>query len=216
MTSCHCQAADRQFGDRIARRDLRRFARRGPDAPTRHLVAAIRAARLPPQASLLDVGGGIGAIQHLLLEQGFGRAVQVDASKGYLTVAAAEAERRGHRGQVEFVHADFKVAAADLAAADVVTLDRVVCCDPDYPALLGAAADHAQRIVAFSYPRPGWVTRVFVAAVNTGNLLLGRAFRAYVHPPEAMFAVLEGAGLRKQWAGGDRIWAVALFERARG
>ena len=213
MTGCHCQAADRQFGDRIARRDLRRFARRGPDAPTRDLVAAIRATPLPPRASLLDVGGGIGAIQHLLLEQGFGHAVQVDASKAYLAVAAAEAERRGHRSQVEFVHADFKVAAADLAAADVVTLDRVVCCDPGYPALLGAAAGHAKRIVAFSYPRPGWITRAFVAAVNAVNLLLGRAFRAYVHPPAAMFAVLEGAGLRQRWAGGGRIWAVALFER---
>ena len=97
--------------------------------------------------------------------------------------------------------------------ADVVTLDRGVCCDPDYARLLGAAADRARRLVAFSYPRPRWSVRLFVAALNFVNRLRGRTFRAYVHPPAAMIGVLERAGLRRRWAGGTWIWAVELFER---
>lgn len=213
MTYCHCQATGQQFSARAARRDLRRLERRGPDASTRLLLAAIQAYALPPQPALLDVGGGIGVIHHFLLERGFSRAVQVDASKAYLAIAAAEAERRGHTGRVGFLHADFPAAVASIPMADVVTLDRVVCCDPNYVRLLGAAADRARRLVAFSYPRPRWTIHAFVAAGNVMNRLLGRRFRAYVHPPAAMSAVLERAGLKRQWVGGNWIWAVELFER---
>lgn len=213
MPYCHCQASDQQFDVRIARRDLRRFERRGPDATTRQMLAAVQEIPLPPQPVLLDVGGGIGAIHHILLEHGFAHAVQVDASAAYLAIAAAEAERRGHAGHVDFRRADFPAVAASVPMADVVTLDRVVCCDPDYVRLLGAAADRARRLVAFSYPRPRRSVRLFVAALNFVNRLRGRTFRAYVHPPAAMIGVLERAGLRRRWAGGTWIWAVELFER---
>ena len=216
MTYCHCQASDEQFNARIARRDLRRFDRRGPDATTRQMLAAVREFPLPPQPVLLDIGGGIGAIHHILLEHGFAHAVQVDASAAYLAVAAAEAERRGHAGRVDFRLADFPAVAASLPVADAVTLDRVVCCDPDYARLLGAAAGRAKRLVAFSYPRPRRTVRLIVAALNFLNRLRGRTFRAYMHPPAAMTGVLERAGLRRRWAGGNWIWAVELFERAAG
>lgn len=213
MTYCHCQASDEQFNVRMARRDLRRFERRGPDATTRQMLAAVREFPLPPQPVLLDVGGGIGAIHHILLEHGFAHAVQVDASAAYLAIAAAEAERRGHAGRVDFRRADFPEVAASVPMADAVTLDRVVCCDPDCARLLGAAADRARRLVAFSYPRPRWIVRLIVTALNFVNRVRGRTFRAYVHPPSAMTGVLERAGLRRRWAGGTWIWAVELFER---
>jgi SAM-dependent methyltransferase len=210
---CHCQATDEQFDARFAQRDLKRFQRRGPDASTRQLLAAIGGIPLPPQPSLLDVGGGIGAIHHVLLERGFARAMQVDASAAYLAVAAPEAERRDHAGRVDFLHADFPEVASSLPLAEVVTLDRVVCCYPDCARLLGAAADRAKWLVAFSYPRPRWIVRLIVAAFNFTNRLRGRAFRAYVHPPATMAAALERAGLHRRWAGGTWFWAVEAFER---
>jgi magnesium-protoporphyrin O-methyltransferase len=112
------------------------------------------------------------------------------------------------------MYGDFPLVAATVAAADVVTLDRVVCCDPNYAAMLGAAASRARRLVAFSYPRPWWGVRAFLAVANAANRLLGQAFRAHVHPPDAMAAVLERAGLKRHWAGGSWIWAVEHFERA--
>jgi hypothetical protein len=44
------------------------------------------------------------------------------------------------------------VIAGTLPDADVVTLDRVVCCYPDPEALLGAAAK-TRQVLAFTYPR---------------------------------------------------------------
>jgi magnesium-protoporphyrin O-methyltransferase len=95
-----------------------------------------------------------------------------------------------------------------------VTLDRVVCCDPDYVAMLSAAASRARVLLALSYPRNRLLIRAVVAISNGIRGLLGRAFRAYVHPPEGMRAVLEGAGMRRAWAGGTWVWAVEVFERA--
>ena len=213
MTCCHrCATAD-QFDSAVARRDLRRFRRRGPDAPTRHLLAAVQARLLPPGPTLLDIGGGIGAIHHVLLERGFSQATHLDGSGDYLAAAADEARRLGHADLVQFHLAEFPAEASMVAAADVVTLDRVVCCDPDYAGVLGAAATRARRLLAFSYPRPRWLTRLVVASANAVRRLFGRGFRAYVHPPARMTAVLEGAGMRRAWAGGTWIWAVEVFER---
>jgi magnesium-protoporphyrin O-methyltransferase len=214
MTSCHCCATDQQFDRHIAQRDLQRFHRRGPDPATKQLLAAVQDSPLPPQPSLLDIGGGIGTIHHTLLAHGFAHATQIDASQAYLTVAAAEAERRGHRPWVTLAHGDFHTLASTTPPADVVTLDRVVCCDPDYAGLLGAAADHARCFLAFTYPHARWYTRLFVAALNAWRRLWGHPFRAYVHSPAAMTAVLEARGLRCRWAGATWIWRVELFERA--
>ena len=213
MTCCHRCATARQFDTVVARRDLSRFRRHGPDAPTRRLLAAVQAQLLPPEPTLLDIGGGIGAIHHILLEHGFRRATHVDASDAYLTAAAEEATRLGHAERVQFELAAFPEATT-VSAADVVTLDRVVCCDPDYARLLGAAASHARHVLAFSYPRPRWLTRFVVTAANLTRTMLGRSFRAYVHPPARMHAVLVRAGLRCTAVGGTWIWAVDVFERA--
>lgn len=215
MTCCPRSATAAQFDTTVAQRDLRRFRRRGPDAPTRHLLAAVEARSLPHQPTLLDIGGGIGAIHHILLERGFGVATHLDASGAYLAAAAEDATRLGHSDRVRFALADFPAGAETVPTADVVTLDRVVCCDADYSGILGAAASHARRLVAFSYPRPRWLTRLVVAGVNGVRRLVGRAFRVYVHPPDRMRAVLVAAGMRHASAGGTWIWAVDVFERMR-
>jgi hypothetical protein len=213
MTTCHCCAADQQFDRRLAEGDLKRLHRHGPDATTKQLLAAIRQHALPPEPTLLDIGGGIGTIHHTLLDDGFAHATQVDASQAYLTVAATEAERLGHGARVTLIHADFRTAAPATDPADVVTLDRVVCCDPDYVQLLGAAADHARHLLAYSFPRDRWYTRLFVRSLNSWRKIRRRAFRAHVHPPEAMTRLLERRGLRRSWQGGNWIWRVELFER---
>jgi hypothetical protein len=215
VSSSQCCATDEVFDTTVARRDLRRFQRRGPYQSAQQLVAAILDAPLPPQPTLLDIGGGIGAIHHLLLERGFARAAQIDASAAYLCVAADEARRLRHTDRVTFQHADFQAVAPDVPPADVVTLDRVVCCDPDFAGMLGAAADHARRLVGFTYPRPRRLARVVVAISNAVRRLRGQSFRVYVHPAAAMSAVLERRGMRRRWAGGTWIWSAELFERER-
>src|SRR5512142_496382 len=78
-----CQITDNTFGEADARAGLRHYRRRGPESQTRIMLDAIRSYDLK-DASLLDVGGGIGVIHHELLDGTAAAATHVDASSAYL------------------------------------------------------------------------------------------------------------------------------------
>jgi len=119
MSCCQCDGIEEQFNHAAARKSLKRFRRRGPDKTTRLLIEGLRHALDEDDvrgAVLLDVGAGVGAIHHELLDGRVERAVHVDASSGHLAVAREETERRGHGARVQFVSGDF-VSTRDSCAS---------------------------------------------------------------------------------------------------
>jgi magnesium-protoporphyrin O-methyltransferase len=194
MTCCTGHSAIAAFFDpKVAQRDLRRYQRRGPDAWTRVLISELR--RQPLRGlHLLDVGGGIGVIALELADTGLASVTLADASPAYLDVARRQVTSRYGARPTHFILGDFAVTAATLPDADVVTLDRVVCCYPDVDALLWAASARARRLVAFTYPRDRWYTRMEIAVENFWYRLRGSPFRAFVHSPQHMASLLEAAG----------------------
>ena len=209
--SC-CQITDRTFGEQDARGDIREYRRHGAPAETREMLRAIRSLVLS-KARLLDIGGGAGVIHHELLRDVAATAVHVDASSAYLQAAEDEASRLGHAGRIEFIHADFADVAAQLPDADLVTLDRVVCCYPDFRTLLGAAASKAASALGLSYPRRTWYVRLSIHAINLLQRLCRDPFRVYVHDPADMDAVLTAAGLRRLSLKRFSVWEVAMYRR---
>ena len=212
MNSC-CQGVDEVFGERAARNDLRRYRKRGPSKQTRLLLDAIRDEGIE-RATVLDIGGGVGAIQHELLEAGAGHATSVDASVAYMRAAREEAERRGTADRVSYHAGDFVALAEGIEPADVVTLDRVICCYPDVQALVGRSADRARRIYGLVYPRDTWWTRIGVRVANLGMRLARRTFRAHVHPTRVVDAAAREHGLTPRLQrGAGPVWQVALYTR---
>lgn len=213
MTCCnqYC-AAEKQFDGKRAERDLQRYRRRGPDAVTRLMLAELR--RWPLQGEdLLDVGSGIGIIGAELAGSALASATLVDASPAYLDVARAEIESRYESRSTRFLLGDFAAIADTLTDADVVTLNRVVCCYPDAEALLRGAASRTRRLLAFSYPRDRWYMWILTALENFWRRLRGSAFRTFVHRPERMEAALEAAGLVRVARQGTLIWVLDLYRR---
>src|SRR6266568_177972 len=153
MTCCTgpCAAAA-HFNPKKADRDLRRYQRHGPDPSTRMLLSQLRRWQLQG-LHLLDVGGGIGIIAAELAGAGLAGVTIADASAGYLAAARRHLASCGASRAAQFILGDFAATAAGLPDADIVTLDRVVCCYADVEALLRGAAARARRIVAFTYPR---------------------------------------------------------------
>jgi magnesium-protoporphyrin O-methyltransferase len=207
----HCAATAQQFDRRIAQRDLDRYRRRGPDPTTRLILEEIRP-RHAAGADLVDVGGGIGVIGLELLGSGPGRVAMVDAAPAYLALAREQFARAGGGERLETRLGDF-ATLEPLPEGDLVTLDRVVCCYPDYHALLSQAGRVARRAVAFSYPRDRWYVRLMVGAENLVRRLRGNAFRAFLHPPDAMAGVLSAAGLRRESQRRTLVWCVELWVR---
>jgi len=212
MTCCHCQDATRVFTAGIARREVRRYRRKGPDGTTRIILEALEShdAR---RGSLLDVGGGIGVIVHELLEGGVREATLVEAAPAFLAAAEAEAARRGQAERVHFVHGDFVEIADGQPNADTVTLDRVVCCYPDCEGLVAAAASKADRLLVLSYPRDRWFVKAVLGAINLSRWLVRSAFRVFVHPPGRMRELIEAAGFRRESVRDTPFWQVAVFGR---
>lgn len=207
------EAADRKFGRETAERDRRRYQRHGPDSTTRDVISAVRSLGLR-EATLLDVGGGIGVIQHELLGREVAAAVLVEAASAYVAVAREETEARGNGARTHFFLGDFASIANQVPDADIVTLDRVVCCYPDYDRLLTVSAARCRKALALSYPRNRWVVRRVIALENLGRRLVRDPFRTFVHPPEDMDRLLTTAGLVLADVNDSLAWRVALYTRS--
>ena len=215
MSACcsgPCAAIEEQFDARRAQRELAQYRKKGPGPTTRMLRDGVTAV-VQPIRTLLDVGAGIGALTFDLLERGAGRAVSVDASPASVAAGREEAARRDRAPRVEWVQGDYVALADGLPSADVVTLDRVVCCYPRYEPLLRPAARHALRCIALSYPRDAWFIRMALAGENALRKLRGRAFRTVVHPPREMEGLIRSEGFALSSRRTTRVWCVDVYLR---
>lgn len=204
---------DALFDDRMARRNLDDYLRKGPDRTTRQLIDAIRAHGVEG-ATLLDIGGGIGAIQLELLAAGLSAAVDVDASRAYLATAKSEAERRGVADRVTYHYGDFAELAGEIPAADIVTLDRVVCCYGDMARLVGASAAKARDLYGLVYPVDRWWIRAGAAAGNLALRLIRQSFRFHVHASASVDAAVRRHGFALATSERGLLWQMALYRRS--
>jgi 2-polyprenyl-3-methyl-5-hydroxy-6-metoxy-1,4-benzoquinol methylase len=164
-------------------------------------------------ASILEIGGGVGALQLELLRAGAAQATNLELSPEYEDAARELVHERGLDDRVERRLGDL-VNAPELAeAADAVVMHRVVCCYPDYEGLVGAASERAGRYLVMSFPRRRWPIRAGLGLMNVGARLLRWEYRTWVHPPKALVVAAERRGLALGAESRGRIWQVAAFER---
>jgi magnesium-protoporphyrin O-methyltransferase len=212
MNCCQCQGIEELFGQQYVTKELSRYRAKGPDKSTRILTEAIKEEGVDG-LTLLDIGGGVGAVQHELLGAGVDHATSVEASTAYLTAARAEAQRRGHAEQVTYFHGNFVDLAADIAPADIVTLDRVICCYHDMENLVGLSAARARRLYGLVYPRDTWWIKIGLAIENFFYRFRGSPFRTFSHPTEAVEAILSSHGLKRHFYQRTLAWQVVVYTR---
>lgn len=165
MNCCQCQGIEAQFDRKKAAKKLETYRAHSPDLTTRILIDALKAEGAEGM-TLLDIGGGVGAIQHELLRSGVRSVTNVEASTAYIAAARAEHERQGHADHVDHRHGNFVDLAADLPPADIVTLDRVICCYHDMQALVGLSAARARKLYGVVYPRDTWWAKIGLPVEN--------------------------------------------------
>lgn len=198
------------FSEEQAQRDARRYRKKGLDKAAQWIVDAVRERGVDGR-SVLEPGGGVGAIEIELLKAGASRSLVVELSPGYDEAARELAREAGVEDRLERRLGDF--AADDIDGADVVVLHRVVCCYPDYERLLGAAAEKARSTLVFTYPPRNIASRAAFALLNLWLRLRGKEFRAFAHLPEAMVEVVRRAGLEPVARRRGGIWRGVGFSR---
>ena len=210
MPCNQCQGIEGEFGEREARAQLRRYRRSGASGTTRQLIEALVGMGVEG-GTVLDIGGGVGAIQHSLLAAGASRVRSVDASQAYSEIAGEEAARRGLAARIESSHGDFVALAESIPPADIVTLDRVICCYHDVRALVAASAARARRLYGVVYPRDVWWLRPVFALGNLVLRLRRSSFRIFLHSTTEVEALIAAEGLRPAFQRFHGMWQVAVF-----
>ncbi|UCD42191.1 MAG: methyltransferase domain-containing protein [Chloroflexota bacterium] len=189
-----------------------RYRKVGREQTTRKLIAAVSRNGIEGM-TLLDIGGGVGGIQHTLLEDGVVNATSVDASSAYVKAAQEEASRRGLEDRITFLHGDFVDLAEELPQADIVTLDRVVCCYDNLKALVKLSAMKARKRYGLVFPRDLRLFRMLLPVANFFITLTGSPFRIFIHSTEQVEKILKEQGLVKQYHQKAGFWQIIVYNR---
>jgi len=200
------------FSEKSAAGEAKRYRRKGLDRTSRRIFDVIKERDVEGK-TLLEVGGGIGAIEIELLKTGMARGINVELTPTYEAAAGELLVEAGLADRVERKLMDFAEAGSSVDAADVVVMNRVICCYPDMPKLAGAAAEHAKSVLVMSFPNRRWWTRVGLTVANFGFRVIRLQFRVFLHPPELIEAAVQQHGFRTRFNERGLLWQVNAFER---
>ena len=207
---CSCDA--NEFGEATVRRELRAFRRAGPPRTTTWLIDGLREGGIEGM-TVLDIGAGVGAVHLELLASGAASATDIDGSPAYVGAARDEAARRGLAERVRYEVGDFVERAPQTPDADLVVLDRVVCCYPDVESLVRLSAAHARRRYGLVYPRDTWWIRAGSSVLNGVSRLTRSRVRAHIHPTAAVDALVRAAGFAPRLNRANLFWQVVVYDR---
>lgn len=207
---CPSRCAAGPFFSRFARRYRKHYRRHGFDRSQQQLLEGLRAAGFA-EATVLEVGSGIGYLHQHLLTQGARRAVGVDLSAGLLDEARGAAREQGLTERVDYREGDFVALADQIAPAEMTVLDRSICCYPDAESLVKASLAKTGRVYAFTIPRDRAWIRLGVEAMALALRLVRSSFRSYVHDPKLIEQWVTARGFHKRYDNETALWLTQVY-----
>lgn len=212
MGCCQVNGIEEYMDTKLAAKDLKRYQKKGPDKTTSLLLSGLIGEGVAG-LTLLDIGGGVGVLQHELLKNGAAKVISVDASSAYLEMARKEAHRQGHSKNIEQHHGDFVEMEEAIDKTDIVTLDRVICCYDNMERLVKHSASHALKLYGVVYPGNHWLIRFFTAIENLYLSMKGSQFRIFNHNLESIEKIVRDEGLERFFTRKTLIWRIHVYRR---
>lgn len=212
MACRQCQGLESLFDNKTATKELKVYRKKGPGKTTQLLIDALKAEGVD-DLSLLDIGGGVGAIQHELMKAGASTVTNVDASSAYIAVAKDEAAQQGYIHRASYHFGDFVDLAPKHSLADIVTLDRSICCYPNVSALVGLSAQRARKLYGVVYPRDTWWLKMGVSIINFISKIFWKDYRFFIHPTTTVENIISKNGLKRRFYQKTFFWQVAVYSR---
>lgn len=212
MNCCQCQSIEREFNLEYAQSKVRQYHENGAKKETEILIKALTAESVD-MCSLLDIGGGLGVIEIELLKAGASEAINLEASSAYIEVAKEEAARQGLSDRIAHIHGDFIDLAPGIDPADIVIMDKVICCYDDFESLVKLSAEKAKKLYGLIYPRDTWWVKLAVAFENLIYRLQKNPFRVYVHPVNRIDRIIKDNGMKILFCKKLIDWQIVVYER---
>lgn len=169
--------------------------------------------------TVLDVGCGIGDLAIEAVARGAASGTGFDLSAKAIGEAQRLAAARGVGDRTAFHVGDG--AKLDLPAADVVVINRVVCCYPHTEDLLDRTLAAARSVFAITAPvsngPTGWFNRFWNEVLNVGYRLRPKkyaGFRTFIHDLDRIDERIRAEGFRRVRHERRRVvWDLAVYTR---
>ncbi len=215
MDCCQSESIGSHFDHKKAVKKLKQYRKKGSQKTTRVLTGALEAEGISGM-TLLDIGGGIGAIQHELIKRGISSSVNLEASEAYIEACRKEAERQGHAARITHLQGDI-VQMEAVPEADIVTLERVICCYPDMPELISKSCEKTKKLLGLVFPHEAWWVKLSMEIIyNFKFVLKGDPFRVFLHPTKDVHALVESYGFERSFYRKVGPWQVVVYGKGNG
>ncbi|MFX1577758.1 MAG: methyltransferase [Promethearchaeota archaeon] len=212
MSCCQRQVLETTFDRTIAETELKQYREKGMKRTTRLLVDALKAQGVKGK-TLLDIGGGIGVIQHELFKSGLQHSINVEASLAYISATKDEATRQGHADRISHHHGDFIDLAPTFSATDIVTLDKVICCYDDWQSLVEQSSSLARTYYGIVIPRTNLLSRLSIGLENFSLWVRHHPFRTLIHPVDDIDNLLHRLGFKQLLQQNTVVWHMKVYVR---
>lgn len=212
MTCCQNNIIEEQFDKKRVAKKLNIYHSKGIGKETGVLVNSIKSLGIGGY-SLLDIGCGFGLIGIELLRSGLSAVQNVEASSSYLEAAKTESEKENLIDKTNYIHGNFVDIAREVSSADIVTLDKVICCYNELERLIKLSCEKSLKYYGVIYPRDNWWVRTSAMFENLLRIIKGNTFRFFVYPTETVDNLIEEQGLRKVYYKATMIWQIVIYSR---
>ena len=139
--------------------------------------------------------------------------MDVDASNGYLEVVKSHAVENDYMDKAQFQYGDFVEKANEINMYDFVTLDKVVCCYPDYESLLDQALKKCENTIALIFPIGGPIPKIFVQIEKIYFYLKKISFGTYIHSPRDIEKFIVSKGFKTVHKKISFPWHVQIYTK---
>ena len=193
-----------------------RYKKRGLSSSSKILLDFIVEERVHGR-SIVDLGCGAGGFSIQLLKEGAASANGFDLSQNMVNAARQLARAEGFDEKAKFQLGD--AATSKLPPSDIVIMDKVLCCYPDWKLLLRNAASASQTMLGFIVPRDIGIARLpFRVGIRLVNFFAKRrgSILFYLHPLGLIDSALRDSGFTQQRKRTSRLWLVLLYSRCPG
>ncbi len=210
MSCCQCQGIEKEFNDKYVTKAFKAYNKNGPSKTTKILIKLLKENGVKGE-TLLDIGGGIGAIQLELFKEGLTGSFMVDASAPFLNTARKESKLQGFEERVKYYQGDFVELAKEIEKTSIVTLDKVLCCYDNLQALVKLSARKAKQLYGVIYPRDTWWVKASFSFFNFFLWLSRNPFRVFIHSSDKVNKLVHAEGLKKKNYYKTFMWQVVLY-----
>ena len=212
MSCCNYRDYDNAFNLKLAQKELQDYKETGLKKSSQPLMEVLQ--YLPmANKSLLDIGGGVGAITFELFKKDISHATHVDISSASVDTFREELNRRSLSTKVNSLNGDFVTLSEQIPNADLVVLDKVLCCYRDFEELVSKSVDKANHWYVFSIPRTRLRERVYFFFDGILNRIKGEYIPLYFHPVDAIEKMVATAGFDKKQEKLDGKWRIFVFQK---